>query len=88
MKHEPIASANALAVTGGVLYLVCAGWVMIARESFMSIFTYWGHSIDLAALPAKSSDLTSIVIGFITFTIAAWLTGYIFAISYNYFVKK
>ena len=86
--HNPKVTANALAVVGGALYLICAGWVMLTRDGFMGFFSTWTHSIDLAALPAKTPDLGSVIVGLITFTVTAWLTGYAFALAYNYFEKK
>lgn len=88
MKHNPIPTAHALGVTGAILYLVCAGWVLIARGNFMAMVTYWAHSVDMAALPQKVPTVTEVTIGLITFTAAAWATGYLFATVYNYFQKQ
>jgi hypothetical protein len=88
MKHDPKATANALAVTSGVLYALCAVWTLISKGSYMGLMNTWAHGIDLTALPTKDLDFGTIIIGFITFILAFWITGYIFAYSYNYFVKR
>lgn len=88
MNHNPKATANALAVVGGALYLICAVWSFISRESFMAIFNTWTHTVDLSRLPTRQPDFGSILIGLITFVIASWVTGYAFAYIYNYFAKK
>ena len=88
MKHDPKATANALAVVAGALYLICAVWTLISRSSFMGVMNTWAHGIELSALPAKTLDLGTLLIGFVTFVLAAWVTGYAFAYTYNYFVKK
>lgn len=88
MKHDPKASANALAVVGGALYLICAVWTLGSRGSFMGVMGSWAHSIDMNALPQKTPDFGLLLIGFITFFLAAWVTGYAFAVTYNYFAKK
>ncbi len=88
VKHDPKATANALAVVGGGLYAICAAWVVIARESFMGVMNTWAHGIDLAVLPTKPLDLGTIFLGFVTFVLAAWATGYAFAYFYNSFAKK
>ena len=88
MKHDPKATANALAVVAGALYLICAVWTLISRSSFMGVMNTWAHGIELSALPAKTLDIGTLLIGFVTFVLAAWVTGYAFAYTYNYFVKK
>lgn len=86
--HNPKATANALALVGAGSYVICAVWVMVARDSFMGVFTTWTHSVNLAALPAKIPDVGSVITGLITFTLAAWVAGYAFAVAYNYYNKK
>lgn len=86
--HNPKATANALASVGGILYIICAVWTMISKESYLGIMGTWAHSLDMNALPQKTPDFGTLVIGFITFVIAAWITGYGFAVCYNYFAQK
>ncbi|HJZ24441.1 hypothetical protein A3C24_02995 [Candidatus Roizmanbacteria bacterium RIFCSPHIGHO2_02_FULL_37_24] len=86
--YKPKAKAHAVAVVAAGLYIICAIWSMFATNSFMTIFSYWIHSVDLTALPPRTPDIGSVIIGLITFTGAAWLTGYAFAVAYNYFEKK
>lgn len=88
MNHKPKAMANALAVVAGASYLVCVVWSYIWRESFIAIFNTWTHTVDLSGLPTRQPDFGSMLIGFVTFVIASWLTGYAFAYTYNYFAKK
>lgn len=85
--HKPKATANALAVVGGALYVICAVWTLISRESFMGVMGSWAHSIDMNALPQKTPDFGLLTIGFITFVLAARVTGYAFAVVYNKFAK-
>lgn len=85
--YNPKAKANALAIVGALFYIICAGWVMLSKSSFIVLFSTWTHSVDLSALPSKTPDLMSVLIGFITFTIAVWIAGYLFAIFYNFFEK-
>ena len=88
MNHDPKATANALAVVAGGLYLVCAVWTLISRSSYMGVMNTWAHGIELSDLPSKTPDMGTLLIGFVTFVLAAWVTGYAFAYTYNYFVKK
>lgn len=88
MKHDPKATANALVVVGGGLYIICAAWILLSRDSFMGVINTWVHGIDLSALPSKTPDLGTLLMGLLTFVISAWLTGYVFAVVYNNFVRK
>lgn len=88
MKHDPKATANALAVVGGALYLICAVWTLVSRSSYMGVMNTWAHGIQLSALPAKTLDMNTLLLGFVTFTLTAWVSGYAFAYFYNYFAKK
>ena len=90
MKHEPNATANAAAVTVGVLYVVCRVLVLLMPELFLSITGTWFHGIDISKIAASSTaaDPGSFVLGLVTSVGAAWATGYLFAIAYNYFAKK
>lgn len=86
--HNPKATANALAVVGGGLYILCAIWTLISRASYLGMMSTWAHSLDMNALPQKAPDFGTLVIGFVTFTLFAWVTGYAFAVCYNYFAQK
>lgn len=85
MKHNPKATANALAIVGGGIYLICAVWTLLARSSFMVVMNMWAHGIELSALPTRTLDLGTLLIGFITFVLTAWISGYAFAVIYNKF---
>ncbi len=86
--HKPIAIANALAVVGGLSYVICAVWILLSRSTFLGIMNGWVHGIDMNALPQKTPDIITLAIGFVTFTLFAWISGYAFSVTYNYFVKK
>lgn len=88
MKHNLKATANAVAVVGGGLYIICAFWTMISKESFLGIMSTWTHSLDMNALPQKTPDFSSLIIGFVTFVATFWMVGYAFAACCNYFAKR
>lgn len=88
MKHEPKVTANALAVLAAVLYVFCAVWSLVSKETFMSVMNTWTHTIDLSALPLRTPGMGEVILGLVTFTAAAWITGYAFAVVYNYFLSK
>lgn len=88
MKHESYATANALALIGGVWYILCVVWIAVSRSSYMEVMGKWFHGVDFKSLPPTVPTMGSITIGLITFVGFAWISGYVFAVFYNKFVKK
>ena len=89
MKHDPIATANAMAVTVAFIAVVCALAIILAPELSLGIAQSWFHGIDLSKVQTVvGTSLGSILYGWITATIGGWVVGYVFAKTYNYFLKK
>lgn len=86
--HNPKATANALAIVGGALYIICAIWTMVSKGSYLGLMNTWTHGLDLSLLPQKTPGFGALVIGLVSFVIVAWVTGYVFAECYNYFAKR
>ncbi|MBI4990778.1 hypothetical protein HZB96_01660 [Candidatus Gottesmanbacteria bacterium] len=89
MKHDPKATANALAVVVVSFSLVCAVLAIWAPDLLLSISQSWTHRLDMSLVwMDKAPDLPTIVWGLITVSATAWVTGYAFAHVYNLFLKK
>lgn len=88
MKHHPMATANALAITMGVVYIVCRQAFVLAPEFAMSVGRSWFHGIDISKIATRTVPADNFVLGLVTAVIGAWLVGYLFAVVYNRFVKK
>lgn len=88
MKHDINATANASAAVVALIYLVCRVAVWILPDLSMTIAQSWFHNIDITTLPTPVSDSGTFVFGLATATAGAWLVGYAFAWSYNWFLKK
>ena len=86
MKEQ--AFANAFAVTIAAVYAICAGWVVVSRDSFMGLTGNWIHGVDMKALPYTAPTAAGLVFGLITAVVASWVAGYVFAWLYNQFSKK
>ena len=86
MKEQ--AFANAFAVTIAAVYVICAGWVVVSRDSFMGLTGNWIHGVDMKALPYTAPTAAGLVFGLITTVVASWVAGYVFAWLYNQFSKK
>jgi hypothetical protein len=90
MKHDPNTTANATAVTIGIVYVACRVLVLLMPNLFLAIARTWFHGIDIGKIAAVSNaaNLGSFVLGLITSAGAGWAVGYLFAKTYNYFLKK
>lgn len=88
MKHEPKATANALALVGGAWYVLCVLWVIVFKSSYMGIIGSWFHGVDFNALPTTTLTTSSVLTGLVSFVAFAWVSGYFFAVSYNKFLKN
>ena len=88
MKHDPTSTANALAVTSAILYVFCRIAVSLFPNLSMPIAQSWFHGLEISRVTGWSLSMGSFVLGLISITIAAWLTGFLFAKVQNYFLKK
>ncbi|MBI5358886.1 hypothetical protein HZB69_04645 [Candidatus Amesbacteria bacterium] len=88
MKHEPIATANALAITFAVIFVVCRVLVGIFPDLMFTIAQSWLHGVDLAQKSSWDLTAQSFVLGLVSASVSAWLVGFLFASVSNYFAKK
>lgn len=88
MKHSPTATANALATIGGTFYIACRMLVGLFPNLFFSIAQSWFHGIELTNSNYWNPSMITFVNGLVSLTAFAWITGYFFAVVYNYFNKR
>ncbi len=88
MKHEPTTTANAVATTTAVVFVACRFLIGLFPEISFTIAQSWFHGIELTKLGSWNLTLSSFLLGLISATITAWLVAYLFAASYNWFLKK
>lgn len=88
MKLDPTRTANALAIVGAGLYVVCTLLVAAMPVFYRGVAQTWMHGFNLAALPMGRMTMGGSIYGLVTFTVAAWLSGYAFAAVYNGLGKK
>jgi hypothetical protein len=87
MKHHPTATANTIAATIAVIYIVCAAFFVLAPDLSMEIAKTWFHGIDISQLDARTTTVGSFVLGLVSATIGAWGAGWLFATFSHYFSK-
>jgi hypothetical protein len=88
MKHEPITTASALAVTIGVIYIVCRVAITLFPGQAMIVAQAWFHGLQLNSITGWDLSIESFLIGLVTSTVVGWIAGYTFAKVYNTFLKK
>lgn len=88
MKYQTTALANTFAITVGIIYIVCALAIALLPDLTMTIAKSWFHGIDLSKIYYQNITPGSLVLGFVTSIVGAWLVGYLFATIYNLSVKK
>lgn len=87
MKHNPVVTANAAALTIAVVYVVCAVSILLFPGLSMTVAQSWFHGLDLSRISALNVTLGSFILGLVTSTIGAWLVGYLFSWSFEKFSK-
>jgi len=88
LKLDPTRAANALAIVGAGLYVVCTLLVVSTPVFYRGVAQTWMHGFNLSALPMRQMTFGGSVYGLVTFTVVSWLTGYAFAAVYNALGKK
>jgi YHS domain-containing protein len=82
---QPVRTGLALAVTGSIVYVVCAAAFATWPEATLNFFNAWVHGVDLGVLKPGSKPFGwgTFVYGLVGLAIAAFLTGVVYAVVYN-----
>lgn len=81
-----MATANATALTLGFVYVACAILVGIFPEFYKAVTISWFHGLDVTKI-WTGAPRGNFVLGLTTIVASGWVTGYVFAWTYNRFVK-
>ena len=83
------AIALAVGVTTALVYLVCLIFVAVfPLETVITVANYFVHGIDISSIATKSITLAKSIIGLVIVSLSAAITGYIFALLYNWIVER
>lgn len=88
MKHEPMVTANAVAATTAIVYVLCRILVGLFPDLSFTVAQSWFHGIALGQLGSWNLTPPSFILGIVSSAITAWIVGYIFASVYNFFLKS
>ena len=86
MKHDLMATANATALTVGFIYVACAFLVAISPQLFRTVAESWFHGWNMSLL-WTGTPRGNFILGLVSAMAGSWIVGYIFAWTYNRFVK-
>lgn len=88
-KLNQNAVAIAVGMTTALVYIVCLIFVAVfPLETVVTVGNYFVHGIDISSIAAKSITIEKSVIGLIIASISSAVTGYIFALLYNWIAKR
>lgn len=89
MKNYKFVLANALALTGGIYYAICYIFALIAPQLFLQITKSWFHMIEINKIARLTTfSIQEFIFGLLTFTVNAWILGFLFGWSIERFSKK
>lgn len=84
---NPKVLSLSLASASGVLSLLCAALLAIAPDASLKFFGSIFHGIDVTKI-SVSVTLSGVIMGLIAVVVVAFVSGWIFAVAYNYFLNK
>ncbi len=85
---KPWVTGAALAVTAGIVYLVCALAVALFPDGTLAFFSTWAHGVDLTLVrrpAAKPLTAEEWIYGFVSIVVASYLAGALFGWARNLF---
>ena len=70
--------ANVLAVTTAIVWVICAGLVIALPDLTLTMSQWMLHGLDLTVLGGWQLTVANFVLGGLTWTASAWITGWLF----------
>ncbi|MBI2022067.1 hypothetical protein HYS93_04295 [Candidatus Daviesbacteria bacterium] len=85
---KPVAFANAFAVVGLALFIICRVVSLVAPDLLFTVGQSWFHTFSLSsAREVAPMDLGVFLLGGVTSTALTWLVSYSGASLYNKWAK-
>lgn len=85
---QPWVTGAALALTAGVVYIVCAVAVALVPDGTLAIFNTWAHGLDLTLVKRPATQaLTAAewIFGLVSIVLAGYLAGALYGWTRNLF---
>ncbi|MER2165919.1 MULTISPECIES: DUF5676 family membrane protein [Stenotrophomonas] len=89
-RLNPITTGLSLAITVGLLYLMCALVVAFAPGAFMAALGLVAHSLNLAPLMQQVApmSLTAVLVGLLVIMAYSFIAGLLFGLVNNAFARS
>ncbi len=87
MKNQFLVIPNTLALTTGIIYVLCRVLIGLFPGVSVAIVRSWFHSMDLVKSGAWDTTVSSFILGLISSVVTAWVVGYIFVSVRRMLVK-
>lgn len=84
---NPKVLSFSLASASGILSLLCALLLAIAPEATLKFFGSIFHGADITKI-ASPVTVSGVIIGLIAVVIVSFVSGWVFSVTYNYFLNK
>ena len=86
-KLNPKVVSFSLVVISAIVSLVCALLLALFPEASLKFFGSIFHGIDMTKI-AASVTLSGVLTGLVAIIIVAFVTGWLFAVIYNYVLDR
>ncbi|HLC86852.1 MAG TPA: DUF5676 family membrane protein [Candidatus Nanoarchaeia archaeon] len=87
-KLSPKLVSFSLVAVSVIISLLCALLIAFAPEASLRFFGSIFHGIDITQIAIVSITLSGVLMGLIAIAIIAFVTGWLFAVIYNYLLDK
>ena len=87
-KLNPKIVSLSLATISGILYIFCALLFIVIPQPSLGFFKNIFHGIDITKIAQSSISFGNTLLGFVEIIIAAFIIGWLFALTYNYFLAR
>jgi len=88
MKLNEKALASAMAIISAASYSVCALGLMLFPKYTIAILNSWLHIMGVRSTEGLTLSFPGLVFGLLTFTVVAWISGWVLAYLYNKFIGE
>ena len=85
-KLNPKVVSLSLAGVSAILSLLCALLIAVAPKTTLKFFGSIFHGMDITKI-AQPITVSGVLTGLIAIVIIAFITGWLFAVIYNYLIK-
>lgn len=86
-KLNPKVVSFSLVVVSAILSLICALLIALAPKVTLKFFGSIFHGADITKI-ATSVTISGVLTGLVAIVIVAFVTGWLFAVIYNYLLDK